>query len=100
MVSLARGFVTAWSRRIFGPAEGRKSQALRTGPGLLTALAIESGQLQGKAFFRVSLRLATRPRPAVVATLMWGFMYDPGSVWPAASTKLSASPGRIRSHRI
>ncbi|MCO6009857.1 sugar ABC transporter permease [Actinoallomurus purpureus] len=41
---------------------------------LLVALAIDSGRLYGKAFFRVSVFLPYAV-PAVVATLMWGFMY-------------------------
>ena len=39
---------------------------------LLVALAIDSGRLYGKAFFRVSIFLPYAV-PAVVATLMWGF---------------------------
>jgi multiple sugar transport system permease protein len=42
---------------------------------LLVALAIDSGRLYGKAFFRVSIFLPYAV-PAVVATLMWGFMYS------------------------
>ena len=41
---------------------------------LLVALAIDSGRLHGKAFFRVTVFLPYAV-PAVVATLMWGFMY-------------------------
>ncbi|WP_348775137.1 sugar ABC transporter permease [Solwaraspora sp. WMMD791] len=41
---------------------------------LLVALAIDSGRLHGKSFFRVSIFLPYAV-PAVVATLMWGFMY-------------------------
>jgi multiple sugar transport system permease protein len=41
---------------------------------LLVALAIDSGRLYGKAFFRVSIFLPYAV-PAVVATLMWGFIY-------------------------
>jgi multiple sugar transport system permease protein len=43
---------------------------------LLVALAIDSGRLYGKAFFRVTIFLPYAV-PAVVATLMWGFMYGP-----------------------
>jgi multiple sugar transport system permease protein len=43
---------------------------------LLVALAIDSGRLYGKAFFRVAIFLPYAV-PAVVATLMWGFMYGP-----------------------
>ena len=41
---------------------------------LLVALAIDSGRLYGKGFFRVTVFLPYAV-PAVVATLMWGFMY-------------------------
>jgi multiple sugar transport system permease protein len=41
---------------------------------LLMALAIDSGRLHGAAFFRISIFLPYAV-PAVVATLMWGFMY-------------------------
>ena len=41
---------------------------------LLVALAIDSGRLYGPAFFRISIFLPYAV-PAVVATLMWGFMY-------------------------
>jgi multiple sugar transport system permease protein len=41
---------------------------------LLVALALDSGRLHGKAFFRVAIFLPYAV-PAVVATLMWGFMY-------------------------
>jgi multiple sugar transport system permease protein len=41
---------------------------------LLVALAIDSGRLYGKSFFRVTVFLPYAV-PAVVATLMWGFMY-------------------------
>jgi multiple sugar transport system permease protein len=41
---------------------------------LLIALAIDSGRLYGKSFFRVTVFLPYAV-PAVVATLMWGFMY-------------------------
>jgi multiple sugar transport system permease protein len=42
---------------------------------LLVALAIDSGRLHGKSFFRVTIFLPYAV-PAVVATLMWGFMYS------------------------
>ena len=42
---------------------------------LLVALAIDSGRLHGKAFFRVTIFMPYAV-PAVVATLMWGFMYS------------------------
>ena len=41
---------------------------------LLVALAIDSGRLHGSAFVRLSVFLPYAV-PAVVATLMWGFMY-------------------------
>ncbi|MDH2426335.1 sugar ABC transporter permease [Sphaerisporangium sp. TRM90804] len=41
---------------------------------LLVALAIDSGRLYGSAFFRISVFLPYAV-PAIVATLMWGFMY-------------------------
>ncbi|WP_328634125.1 carbohydrate ABC transporter permease [Streptomyces sp. NBC_00356] len=44
------------------------------GIALLVALAIDSGRLFGKDFFRITVFLPYAV-PAVVATLMWGFMY-------------------------
>jgi multiple sugar transport system permease protein len=44
------------------------------GIALLVALALDSGRLYGKAFFRVSVFLPYAV-PAVVASLMWGFLY-------------------------
>ncbi len=44
------------------------------GIALFVALAIDSGRLFGKNFFRISIFLPYAV-PAVVATLMWGFMY-------------------------
>jgi multiple sugar transport system permease protein len=41
---------------------------------LLVALAIDSGRLYGSGFFRVAIFLPYAV-PAVVAALMWGFMY-------------------------
>ncbi|GAB3805919.1 carbohydrate ABC transporter permease [Micromonospora zhanjiangensis] len=41
---------------------------------LLIALAIDGGRLYGSAFFRIAVFLPYAV-PAVVATLMWGFMY-------------------------
>ncbi|MFD4985286.1 carbohydrate ABC transporter permease [Streptomyces sp. NPDC058374] len=46
------------------------------GIALLVALAIDSGRLYGKDFFRIAVFLPYAV-PAVVATLMWGFMYGP-----------------------
>ncbi|MGP3967653.1 carbohydrate ABC transporter permease [Streptomyces sp. 6N223] len=44
------------------------------GIAMLVALAIDSGRLYGKSFFRITIFLPYAV-PAVVATLMWGFMY-------------------------
>ncbi|MFJ3089189.1 carbohydrate ABC transporter permease [Streptomyces sp. NPDC086838] len=44
------------------------------GLALLVALALDSGRLYGRSFFRISVFLPYAV-PAVVATLMWGFMY-------------------------
>ncbi|NED86445.1 sugar ABC transporter permease [Streptomyces sp. SID11233] len=44
------------------------------GIALLVALAIDSGRLYGKSFFRVAVFLPYAV-PAVVASLMWGFIY-------------------------
>ncbi|WP_434739427.1 carbohydrate ABC transporter permease [Micromonospora sp. SH-82] len=41
---------------------------------LLIALALDSGRLYGASFFRISVFLPYAV-PAVVATLMWGFLY-------------------------
>ncbi|RAG86126.1 sugar ABC transporter permease [Streptacidiphilus pinicola] len=44
------------------------------GIALLVALALDSGRLYGRDFFRITVFLPYAV-PAVVATLMWGFMY-------------------------
>jgi multiple sugar transport system permease protein len=44
------------------------------GIALLSALALDSGRLYGRSFFRISV-FVPYAVPAVVATLMWGFMY-------------------------
>ncbi|WP_454049258.1 carbohydrate ABC transporter permease [Cellulomonas sp. Marseille-Q8402] len=44
------------------------------GIALLVALAVDSGRLYGTSFFRISIFLPYAV-PAVVAALMWGFMY-------------------------
>ncbi|NUS86524.1 MAG: sugar ABC transporter permease [Streptomyces sp.] len=44
------------------------------GIALLVALALDSGRLYGRDFFRISIFLPYAV-PAVVATLMWAFMY-------------------------
>jgi multiple sugar transport system permease protein len=41
---------------------------------LFVALALDSGRLHGKSFFRISIFMPYAV-PAVVASLMWGFMY-------------------------
>ncbi|GAA2032212.1 sugar ABC transporter permease [Terrabacter terrae] len=46
------------------------------GLALLAALAIDSARLHGAAFFRIAIFLPYAV-PAVVAALMWGFMYGP-----------------------
>lgn len=43
---------------------------------MLVALAIDSARLYGKDFFRISVFMPYAV-PAVVAALMWGFMYGP-----------------------
>jgi multiple sugar transport system permease protein len=62
------------------------------GIALLVALAIDSGRLHGRAFFRISIFLPYAV-PAVVASLMWGFMYGTrfglvGSINDALGTSL------------
>src|SRR3954470_15360098 len=62
------------------------------GAALLVALALDSGRLYGKRFFRISIFLPYAV-PAVVATLMWGFMYGArfglvGSINDALGTSL------------
>ena len=47
---------------------------LMLGIALLVALAVDSGRLYGKAFFRIAVFLPYAV-PAVVASLMWGFLY-------------------------
>ncbi|MEU1213179.1 carbohydrate ABC transporter permease [Streptomyces sp. NPDC005791] len=44
------------------------------GLALLIALALDSGRIYGKSFFRIAVFLPYAV-PAVVATLMWGFIY-------------------------
>lgn len=46
------------------------------GIAMLVALAIDSGRLYGKDFFRIAVFMPYAV-PAVVAALMWGFMYGP-----------------------
>ncbi|MFB7596375.1 carbohydrate ABC transporter permease [Streptomyces sp. NPDC056160] len=62
------------------------------GIALFVALAIDSGRLYGKDFFRISVFLPYAV-PSVVATLMWGFMYGPrfglvGDIGDALGTHL------------
>lgn len=73
-------FQRALSDSQFWSALGRVSLFLvvqvpiMLGIALLVALAIDSGRLYGSSFFRISIFLPYAV-PAVVATLMWGFMY-------------------------
>jgi multiple sugar transport system permease protein len=46
------------------------------GIAMLVALAVDSARLYGKDFFRIAVFMPYAV-PAVVATLMWGFMYGP-----------------------
>jgi len=48
--------------------------AIMLGIALFVALALDSGRLWGKSFFRISIFLPYAV-PGVVAALMWGFMY-------------------------
>ncbi|MGQ4353557.1 carbohydrate ABC transporter permease [Streptomyces drozdowiczii] len=70
----------ALSDPVFWAATGRVSLFLcvqvpvMLGLALLVALALDSGRLYGRSFFRISVFLPYAV-PAVVATLMWGFMY-------------------------
>ncbi|MEU5822907.1 multiple sugar transport system permease protein [Streptomyces sp. KhCrAH-43] len=70
----------ALSDPAFWAATGRVSLFLcvqvpvMLGLALLVALALDSGRLYGRSFFRISVFLPYAV-PAVVATLMWGFMY-------------------------
>ncbi|POX57292.1 sugar ABC transporter permease [Streptomyces sp. Ru71] len=73
-------YTEALQDRNFWAALGRVSLFLcvqvpiMLGIALLVALALDSGRLYGKNFFRISIFLPYAV-PAVVATLMWGFMY-------------------------
>jgi multiple sugar transport system permease protein len=71
------------------------------GIALLVALALDSGRLYGRSFFRVSIFLPYAV-PSVVASLMWGFMYGTrfgliGSINSALGTSLPdpLSPGWV-----
>ncbi|MFD6431552.1 carbohydrate ABC transporter permease [Streptomyces venezuelae] len=62
------------------------------GIALLVALALDSGRLYGKSFFRIAIFLPYAV-PAVVAALMWGFLYGTrfglvGDVGDALNTTL------------
>ena len=68
---------------------------------LLMALVLDSGRLYGKNFFRISIFMPYAV-PAVVAALMWGFMYGTrfglvGNINDALGTSLPdpLSPGLI-----
>ena len=53
------------------------------------ALALDSMKLHGTKFFRISTFLPYAV-PAVVSTMIWGFVYAPNTVWSAPSTTSSA----------
>ena len=71
---------TAFSDAQFWSGAGRVTAFLLVqvpimlGIALFVALAIDSGRLHGKNFFRITVFLPYAV-PAVVATLMWSFMY-------------------------
>ncbi|MHB1490622.1 MAG: carbohydrate ABC transporter permease [Cellulomonas sp.] len=99
-------------RRAFGDAQFWSSVArvglflavqvpIMLGIALFVALAIDSGRLFGRNFFRISIFLPYAV-PAVVATLMWGFMYGTrfgliGNIDAALGITLSdpLSPGLV-----
>ncbi|MEW2386870.1 sugar ABC transporter permease [Streptomyces venezuelae] len=71
------------------------------GIALLVALALDSGRLYGKSFFRIAIFLPYAV-PAVVAALMWGFLYGTrfglvGDIDDALNTTLPdpLSPGLV-----
>ena len=76
----ADNYARAFADAQFWSAVGRVALFLAVqvpimlGIALFVALAIDSGRLFGKNFFRISIFLPYAV-PAVVATLMWGFMY-------------------------
>jgi multiple sugar transport system permease protein len=76
----ADNYVKALSDEQFWAAVGRVALFLAVQVpimlflALLVALAIDSGRLYGSSFFRLAVFLPYAV-PAVVATLMWGFMY-------------------------
>ena len=53
------------------------------------ALALDSMKLHGTKFFRISTFLPYAV-PAVVSTMIWGFVYGANTVWSAPSTTSSA----------
>lgn len=73
-------YAKAFTDPLFWDAVGRVALFLvvqvpiMLGIALLVALAIDSGRLYGRDFFRISIFMPYAV-PAVVATLMWGFMY-------------------------
>jgi multiple sugar transport system permease protein len=54
------------------------SVPLQLGLALLFALLLDSPVLKGKRFFRLAL-FAPYAVPGVIAALMWGFLYSPGT---------------------
>ncbi|MFC7485110.1 carbohydrate ABC transporter permease [Knoellia sp. CPCC 206453] len=54
------------------------SVPLQLGLALLFALLLDSPALKGKRFFRLAL-FAPYAVPGVIAALMWGFLYSPGT---------------------
>jgi multiple sugar transport system permease protein len=76
----ADNYVRALTDPLFWAGAGRVALFLvvqvpvMLGIALLVALAIDSGRLYGKSFFRISIFMPYAV-PAVVASLMWGFMY-------------------------
>jgi multiple sugar transport system permease protein len=73
-------YIRAFQDTQFWSSVGRVSMFLviqvpiMLGLALLIALALDSGRLYGKKFFRITVFLPYAV-PAVVAALMWGFMY-------------------------
>ena len=63
------------------------SVPLQLGLALLFALLLDSPVLKGKRFFRLAL-FAPYAVPGVIAALMWGFLYSPGTTpFPAVAER-------------